>query len=206
MAMLTEKPADSKPQKPYADFPLFPHATKRWAKKIRGKLRYFGPWQNPEAALERYLNERDDLYAGRKPRTSADGLTLRDLLNRFLTAKTHLLETGEIVERTFRDYHQTCERLSDIFGKTRVVEDLASDDFEKLREKLAKTLGPVALGNEIQRTRTVFKYAYDAGLIEKPVRFGPAFKRPSKKTLRKARHSNGRRMFEAAELRAMLKA
>ncbi len=64
-----------KPAKPRLDFPLFAHATGRWAKKIRGKLYYFGKWADPDAAPQRYVEERDDLYAGRKPRRKGEGLT-----------------------------------------------------------------------------------------------------------------------------------
>jgi hypothetical protein len=100
----------NKPNKPYPDFPLFAHATRRWAKKIRGKLHYFGPWDDADGALNRYVAERDDLYAGRKPRVKTDGTTIRDLCNRFLTSKTHLRDTGEITPRTFSDYQRVAAR------------------------------------------------------------------------------------------------
>jgi hypothetical protein len=105
----TRHRAGSKPAKPYPDFPLFPHATRRWAKKIRGKMHYFGPWDDADGALKKYQEQRDDLHAGRTPRVQADGFTVRDLLNHFLTSKRHLLDTREITNRTFLDYHGTCE-------------------------------------------------------------------------------------------------
>ncbi|MHB1035128.1 MAG: tyrosine-type recombinase/integrase [Pirellulales bacterium] len=185
---------------------MFPHATRRWAKKIRGKLHYFGAWDDPTGALQKYLDQRDDLQAGRVPRNKGDGITIRDLANRFLTGKRHLVDTSEITPRTFDDYHDTCGRIIEAFGAGRQVDDLATDDFERLRKVLSKTRGPVALGNEIQRIRVAFKYAYDAGLIKTPVRYGPGFKRSSRKVLRKARNEKGPRMFEAAEIRAMLRA
>ena len=195
---------NGKPKKPYDDCPLFAHATKRWAKKIRGKLHYFGPWQHWRAALNKYQDQKDDLRAGRTPRVQGDGLTVRDLLSRFLTSKKLRVDAGELATRTFSDYRMVCDRLSAAFGLTRLVEDLASDDFEKLRAQIAKTYGPVALGNEIQRIRSVFKYAFDAGLIDKPIRFGPHFRPPGRKTLRQARRVKGPRMFEAAQIHKML--
>ena len=47
--------AAQKPEKPYEGFPLFPHATGRWAKKIRGSFHYFGPPDDPDGALAKYL-------------------------------------------------------------------------------------------------------------------------------------------------------
>jgi len=194
----------SKPEKPYADFTLFPHATRRWAKKIKGKTHYFGKWDDPQAAVGLYNEQREDLHAGRTPRPASDGVTIRDLCNQFLTTKRHLLDTREITERTFRDYYLSCERIIDAFGKNRTVEDIQPGDLEKLKVKLASTLGPVALGNEINRIRMVFKYGYDQALIDHPMRYGQSFKRPSRKTLRKTRAANGKRMFEADDLTAII--
>jgi hypothetical protein len=138
----TQKAAPVKPPKPYPDFPLFAHATRRWAKKIKGRFYYFGPWDDPDGALQRYLDQRDDLYAGRKPRIQTEGITVRELANRFLTAKKDLVDAGEIASSTFQDYHSTCSRVLEAFGPNRVVDDLASDDFERLRRQYAKTRGP----------------------------------------------------------------
>jgi integrase len=204
----TKTKAAKKLTKPRPDFPLFPHATGRWAKKIRQRLHYFGKVAddpNGQAALEKWLDQRDDLLAGRIPRSTSGGFTVGDLLNRFLTAKHQLVDSGELKERTWLDYHDCGERIRAQFGLTRLVEDLTPEDFEALRAKLAKIRGPIPLGNEIQRVRSIFKYAFDAGLIDKPIRFGPQFKKPSKKIIRQARQARGLQMFEAHEIRAMLK-
>jgi integrase len=197
----------AKPAKPYGDFPLFPHATGRWAKKIRGKMHYFGKWEDPDGALQRYLDQKDDLHAGRTPRaTGEEGFPVRDLCNRFLTSKRHQLDTRELSPRTFADYYQTCEIIVDKFGATRLVTDLRPEDFESLRVGLPSTWGPRRRGKTIQMIRSVFRYAVDEDLIDKVVKFGKQFRPPSKKTIRLHRAKNGKRMFEAAELRKILEA
>ena len=64
-----------KPAKPYRDFPLTANGNGQWSEKIRGRVYYFGPWADPDAALERYLEVKDDLHPGRRPRPK-DGFTL----------------------------------------------------------------------------------------------------------------------------------
>jgi integrase len=198
--------------KPYPEFPLTPHPTGRWCKRIRGKLFYFGSikdgWQ---AGLERYKAEIDDLMAGRVPAArNKDGLRLPDLLNRFLHFKRGLVNTGELTIRSWYDYHQTCERLLKVLGSDRLVEDLKPEDFERLRADYAKTWGPVRIGNEINRARIIFRYGFENDLLDKPIKFGTGFKRPDRKTLRKvrakSRHADGARMFSPDELRRIIAA
>jgi integrase len=205
MANRKRKSASDKPAKPYPDFPLFPHATKRWAKKIRGKLYYFGSWADgPQAALDKYLAQKDDLHAGRLPRQEKTGFTVADLGNAFLNHKRHMMEGGELSPRTWQDYKDVTDLLVEHFGRSRLVSDLRQEDFVALRVKLSRRWGLVRLANTIQRIRSIFKYAYDAEHVDKPVRFGPGFVRPSKKTMRIARSKEGPKLFTREEIHQLL--
>jgi hypothetical protein len=118
--------------------------TGRWAKKVRGEFRYFGKVETDpkgEKALDLWLDQKDALLAGRKPRPKDGGPTIQDLCNRFLTWKKSLLPTGELSVRSFRDYYVTCENIFRTFGRERIVEDLATDDFETLRAKDVRACG-----------------------------------------------------------------
>ena len=209
MAHSTGGKSAKKPRKPRPDFPLFVHATGRWAKKVRGRFCYFGKVADDpkgEAALVLWLDQRDELLAGRTPRANRDGLTVHDLANRFLAAKEGQREAGDISPTTFSDYYATCGIVLKAFGKRRLVDDLATDEFEALRRALAKRYGPHALSRHVQQVRTLFKFAYDSGLVDTPIRFGPTFKRPAKRLMRAHKQKSVPRMFEAREIRRLLKA
>src|SRR5262245_21626418 len=107
-----------KPSKPYEEFPLFPHANGTWAKKIRGRLFYFGAWEDPDAALARYLEQKDDLHAGRTPRQEQGATTVKDAANHFLNHKLAMLRAGEIATRTWEEYRQAADLLVGHMGKT----------------------------------------------------------------------------------------
>jgi integrase len=195
-----------KPSKPNPEFPLTPHPSGRWCKKIRGKLHYFGPWRDPDGALAKYLEQKDALHAGREPRRDPEALTVKQLCNEFLDAKQALVDNGELARLTWGDYKTASDEVIAAFGKARLVSDLGPDDFARLRARMAKKWGPQRLSKTIQFVRCIFKYADDADLIDRRVRFGPGFARPSKKVMRLHRAQQGRKLFTAEEVRKALDA
>jgi integrase len=207
----------SRLRKPRKDFPLSIHqGTGYWCRKVWGKVYYFGKVaDDPKgvAALDRWLEVKDDRIAGREPRAvdpDPDALSVADLCNQFLSHHEERRNNGEISPRTFQGHYATCRVIVEVFGENRAVTSLTPVDFGKLRKALAKTRGVVALRNEIQRIRGVLKFAFDNSLILHPIRFGTLFAKPSKATVRRDRETkrakNGDRMFEAAELREILAA
>jgi hypothetical protein len=185
-----------------AKFPLWMHATGQYGKKVRGRTHYFGTDQ--DAALAEWLRVKDDLIAGRTPNPiNTDGCDLATLCNHFLTNAKSKRDGGELTNRSFNDYHKSCERILNHLGKTAAVEEIRPADLMRLRRALAKTLNPNSLGNEVGRIRVILRFAFENGLTDKPLRFGD-FKRPAKRVLRRARAASGPRLFEASVIGQLL--
>jgi integrase len=186
-------------------FPLWLHPGGQWCKKIHGKHRYFGT--DRDKALKEYVRTREDLEAGRKPRPKPeDFCTVAELVNSFLDEKKARVDAGDLSARTWADYYHTCDRVVDHLGKTRAVSDLRPDDFAKLRATVAGKLGPVSVLNFVTRVRVLFKFAYDFGLIDYPVKYGSGFDRPAKKTLRVERARKGMKLIPAGDLWKLIQA
>jgi integrase len=210
MRLSTARRSAGKVSKPRPDFPLFPHATGRWAKKIRQRFHYFGSTATDpdgDAALEEWLRVKDDLLAGRKPRPKdAQGLTIGKLCNLFSVTLEARIDGGRLVARSKRDYRAVTDRLVGFFGPGRSVEDIRPEDFELLLSKLPKTWGQSSRGLFIAMARSVFNYAYnrDQQLIGRPVSFGMAFKTPGKKERRKIRAARAARDFTPKEVQQLI--
>ena len=79
---MVSKSTRKKPAKPSRGFPLTANGSGQWSKKIKGKVFCFGRWEDPKAALEKYLAEEEYLDAGKKPPVVRDGLRVEDLARR----------------------------------------------------------------------------------------------------------------------------
>jgi integrase len=188
-------------------------------KKIRGVIHYFGNWARRvngklervpgdgwEEALAEYKTVADDLHAGRTPQPDTDRLTVAALCNHFLTAKLRQFEARELSSRMFEEYNVTTDMMVVAFGKATRVDALTASDFARLREAMVKKWGPHRVTNGVTRTKTVCKYGFESGLIDRPLRYGQEFKPPSRSVLRRHRAKSSPKMVEAVELRLVLDA
>ncbi|MEO2017270.1 MAG: tyrosine-type recombinase/integrase, partial [Fuerstiella sp.] len=202
-----------RPAKPYKEFPLFAHPNGQWCKKIRGKAWYFGMWNEHEAALQKYLDEVDEIRAGRDPRRqrralSHDAVAVADMCNLFLEAMDARRAAGQISPRHFADYRHTCKVLVDYFGRYVCASTLKAADFAGLRQSFPSTWGPTKTGNEIRRMKAAFRWAAESETIPALPNFGPEFKQPSKAVIRRVKQDrqsrHGTLDFTAEELRGIL--
>lgn len=200
--MAKKKPP--KVSKPYPNFPLTPHPRGQWCKKIKGRLFYFGPLDDPDKALQRYIAERDDLQAGRTPKGRSGKKTLADIVNLYLARCEERVSTGELSPPSFADYYEVGRQLVAHLGRHTDPEELRPQDFASFRSKFAAKYAPSRVSKSVTVVRQIIKWAYESELIDKMPRFGPDFSVAGKKELRLQKARQGKKLLSAEELRALL--
>jgi integrase len=191
-----------KPEKPYVGYHLFAHDNGQWAKKIRGKLHYFGAWSDPAAAMALFLQQRDHLFAGLRPPT--DEPKVADLLDTFLGPKDRALKAGEIEQVTYDEYEAVCDTMA-AWGKHRHLSTLTPADFGELREALGqgktKQLGAVTVKRRLTIARMILKHARK---LRVTLDYDDDLRSPSARTLRQIKNSKVR-LFTSKQVREIVK-
>ena len=62
----------------------------------------------------------------------------------------------------------------------------------------------MSVGNEITRVKTAFRWCHEHRLLSRPMRFGPEFRKPGRRALRKHRREQGKKLFVPAQIRLLL--
>jgi hypothetical protein len=222
------------PPKPRKDFPLTPHPTGYWVRKINHGLHRFGRWGRIEKGkmvrlpgdgwedTKRLHDEQiDDLNAGRKPKIEnleqldggcggGDGKTMADMCNAFRTKQTRKFELGKIGVRTIEGNKTICDLLIQHFGPHRRLDDLRPRELENLYFCMAKRWGATRLGNSIAGVKSIFNYAYEIELLAAPIRClgtrSTIFAPPSKAEERKAKESTPVKMLTPEQCRLLIDA
>jgi len=163
-------------------FPIFPHASGCWAKKIKGKLFTFGGWKSDpsgEQALVEFNRQREYVEKhGRKlpgdlPPVVRDltqeeqervwpGLTVRWLVTGYMHLADNLVDKGDMSHQHRNDMAAICREIKKQIGPDARVADLKPTHFEKLKAAWEKRkCSPVTVGNYITRTKIVFRWAVE---------------------------------------------
>lgn len=120
------------------DCPLFLHkGSGQWAKKIKGKTVYFGA--NFDAAIDKWLVEKDYLLVGRKPPSrKSSGNTVEQLANLFHDHYTSKVGVGKVSQRHLDGCERTIKRFIELVGVGSQIEDLGPLDFARIHLALYK--------------------------------------------------------------------
>lgn len=195
----------TRPPKPFPDFPLFAHNNRQWCRKIAGKLRSFGPWDDWKAALERHNREYPFLKAGVAVPDSFEGLTVDRAVNGFIHQKTAEQAAGQISSEWLRSLTDVGKFITANIQRTRPVESLGPKDFEKLRLAIVGKFSPIVARNYVSRIKSIFGYAYQTRAIAKPVDFGVTFKPPTRALIRKHRKQKPKALWTPAQVKALIR-
>ena len=108
--------------------PPHPAPMRTMDKKMQGKVYYFGPWADPQAALAKFNHSWSFILAGQPvPPMGQDVLTVKEICNQFRQDCEAKVDRGERSRATLTGYIRTANLFAKLVGKLTPVESLKSE-------------------------------------------------------------------------------
>ena len=202
-----------KPAKPRQDWPLTPSPNGHWVKKIRGRVYNFGRWEEPDKALERYVQERDYIQVNGCRPIDDGGIRLDNAVELFLKRQKNRrdgLVGKRISPRHFSNQVEVCGIILRTFTKSRSVLSLRPSDFiDKLYPKLSQKFDKEknvwvqreasSIVRNIANVKAFFNWLAKEGKVPHRINFGADFVPPAAKTSQDETKESDWKQFTAAE-------
>ena len=204
---MVAKSKAKRPKKNTTKCNLWAHASGQWAKKIKGKIHYFGPWADPGAAEQRYLQLLRHMQDAEAPIKPANETTVVDLCNQFMSVQSQRVEDEQLTRVTEQRFRRLAHTICDVLGDQTLLTDLSPAHFRRLVGRVTNDLAPTTAALRRAEIKVIFRWAYDEGLTEHPVRYGKtlaAAKTEARKHAERQRIEVGEKHFERDEIHAML--
>jgi integrase len=193
-------------------FPLFLHATGQWAKKIKGKLWYFG--KDKQKAFEKYHLERLHLEAGVAIRSApkpvevqpSQGVQIGNGIDLFLASCESRVAQGKLSKLSLIDYKLTLGLVTASLDRSITIQATQPVHWALVYDRIAKGKNATTINGEVARIRAAFSWLRKNRFIDREPYYGESLNRPTKTQMRKARTASGKAWFDRHEIKSILKA
>jgi len=193
-----------------AGCPLFHHGNGQWARKVRGRLRYFGT--DLDAALKRWAAEKDHLLAGLDPPRLDGEPTVAELGNLYLADCRQRIADGKVRgDHTLR-VMPALQKLIDGLGGSARLTKATPTAWSKVRRLLdlskdeSRRMAPATVKADAARCRAFLNWVKRQRLVAGEIHHAGALDPPAKRELRIAKSAMGSRLWDAGDLRATIEA
>jgi integrase len=179
----------------HPDYPLTPHPSGQWTKKVRGKVHYFGILGDPDNALRLWLQEKDYHLAGLPPPANVGGLTVEQLLDRHLQDVDDRIAAGKLSRNTRNDYRLVRRAFRDVSLLRSPVAALTPIHFSSVLKEVEKSGRCLrSQRNVIVATKAVLNWGSGMGLFP-ALALGPRFVSPGTAAIEVEQEASGRCRF-----------
>ncbi|KAA5538717.1 site-specific integrase [Roseiconus nitratireducens] len=213
---MTVRKGSKKPRKPRPDYPLYANGNGQWCKKVEGRHKSFGPWDDPDGAERAFLDWQARQRLGVSDQDPNE-VTVDQMVDQYLDAQQKRVKRradGHTVDtlspRTFREQKRHVLWFADAevngcrLGR-RAVSSLRALDFAAIADLISPKLGVDSIRHRINYVNGMFNWARINEVIDQTPNYGTRWRIPTDNEVEIERTSKPDKVWPRDRIRELVR-